>query len=378
MSLQDINKPTLLLDAHRTQRNIRRMAEKARLQGVNFRPHFKTHQSAVIGAWFRQVGVSAITVSSVDMALYFARHGWDDITIAFPVNLRQAAELEHLASTIRLGLLVESPHAAEALQARLKAPLRLWIEVDEGSRRSGLSWEQPEAIYTLAQAIQRFPQFHFEGLLTHAGRIYGAASLEEIKRIHGECVERMNHVRHFLVKRGIPAPKISIGDTPGCTIVEHYWEIDEIRPGNFVFYDAMQLRLGVCSQQDVAVGLACPVVALYPERQEVVIYGGAVHLSKDHFFEADHPVYGYVALTNGAGWGECLPGAYVARVSQEHGVVHLPERYFPHINLGDLLVVIPAHSCLVVSALGEYLTLVGQNVTTFLKGDDLPGGRIIE
>src|SRR3972149_682893 len=135
MSLPDIQKPTLLVNVARTQRNIQRMAEKARLQGVFFRPHFKTHQSAGIGEWFRQVGVSAITVSSVGMALYFARHGWEDITIAFPVNLRQAVDLERLAATIRLGLLVESRLAVEALQARLNTPLGPGIGVDEGSRR---------------------------------------------------------------------------------------------------------------------------------------------------------------------------------------------------------------------------------------------------
>ena len=70
MKLPTIEKPTLLIDPIRVQNNIRRMAEKARRQNVRFRPHFKTHQSALVGEWFRDQGVSAITVSSVDMALY--------------------------------------------------------------------------------------------------------------------------------------------------------------------------------------------------------------------------------------------------------------------------------------------------------------------
>ena len=81
-----IAKPTLLLDTQKVRRNITRMAEKVQRSGVRLRPHFKTHQSAVIDEWFRAQGITDITVSSVDMAIYFARHGWDDITIAFPVN----------------------------------------------------------------------------------------------------------------------------------------------------------------------------------------------------------------------------------------------------------------------------------------------------
>jgi D-serine deaminase-like pyridoxal phosphate-dependent protein len=84
----DISVPTLLLDEGRARRNIFRMADKAASNQVRFRPHFKTHQSAAVGEWFRDVGVTAITVSSVEMARYFAAHGWNDITFAFPVNVR--------------------------------------------------------------------------------------------------------------------------------------------------------------------------------------------------------------------------------------------------------------------------------------------------
>ena len=71
-----IQTPTLILNEAIVRRNIARMADKARRSGVRFRPHFKSHQSAAIGAWFREAGTTAITVSSVRMATYFADHGW--------------------------------------------------------------------------------------------------------------------------------------------------------------------------------------------------------------------------------------------------------------------------------------------------------------
>ena len=95
-----IEKPTLLLDKARALNNIERMAGKAARSEVRLRAHFKTHQSAEIGQWFRPYGVSTITVSSVDMALYFAEHGWNDITIAFPVNLRQIRTINMLARQV--------------------------------------------------------------------------------------------------------------------------------------------------------------------------------------------------------------------------------------------------------------------------------------
>ena len=106
--------------------------QHAHQAGVTFRPHFKTHQSAEIGEWFRAAGVTAITVSSVDMALYFARHGWNDITIAFPANLRQQRDLAELARQIHLGLLVESVETVQHLASMLDAPAG---PVDQGRCR---------------------------------------------------------------------------------------------------------------------------------------------------------------------------------------------------------------------------------------------------
>jgi D-serine deaminase-like pyridoxal phosphate-dependent protein len=48
-----ISKPTLLLDQRKAIKNLQRMAGKAEKSYVRFRPHFKTHQSARVGEWFR-------------------------------------------------------------------------------------------------------------------------------------------------------------------------------------------------------------------------------------------------------------------------------------------------------------------------------------
>jgi D-serine deaminase-like pyridoxal phosphate-dependent protein len=74
----NIKKPTLLLNEDICRSNIQAMAIKAREHKVIFRPHFKTHQSATIGEWFREEGVTAITVSCV--IIYFLRVTWNSMT----------------------------------------------------------------------------------------------------------------------------------------------------------------------------------------------------------------------------------------------------------------------------------------------------------
>jgi len=359
-----IVQPTLLLDEKRTQVNIAFMAAKAQKAGVRFRPHFKTHQSAEIGEWFRPHGVDAITVSSVEMAVYFAAHGWQDITIAFPVNLRQIDALNDLARRVRLGLLVESTHSAAFLAANLRAPADVWVKIDVGAGRTGLPWDQPERLLPILEVLRAAPRLRLRGLLTHAGHTYGAGSATGVREIYAESLQRLESPLALLQQASGQSLEISVGDTPACTLVEDLSGVDEIRPGNFIFYDAEQYLWGTCRASQIAVGVACPVVAVHPDRETVVVYGGAIHLNKDFTNYRGQRAYGLVALPTDHGWSEPLDGAYVSSLSQEHGLIHVPQPWLDSIQVGGLLVILPAHSCLAVTALRRYLSLDGHTITT--------------
>ncbi len=360
-----ITSPTMVIDPNKVHANINFMAAKAAQQGVRFRPHFKTHQSAVVGEWFRAAEVKSITVSSLEMAQYFSRQGWDDILVAFSLNLRQMEIVNELAARIRLGVLVESLESVDFLADRLNAPLDVWIKVDSGSGRTGLPWDKPERAADLAKRVTSAPRLRLRGLLTHAGFTYSAGSSAEIINRYTLSCGRMHQLREEIRACGIDHLEISVGDTPGCTLSPRLGAVDEIRPGNFVFFDMQMLHLGVCSFDQVAALVACPLVALHPERSEAVVYGGAVHLSKDTVKIDGQAAYGAVVELTEDGWGAPLSGAYVARLSQEHGILHLPQAALARQRVGELIGIIPAHVCLVVSALGGYITLQNQVIQAF-------------
>ena len=362
LPVSQIQQPTCLLDKTRVMQNIRRMAQKASHHKVTFRPHFKTHQSADIGQWFRIFGVKAITVSSLHMAHYFAGHGWQDITVAFPVNIREMERINHLAQVIRLHLLVDSEAPVKVLQERLAAPVRLWIKIDVGYGRAGIRWDRPDKVLSLARLILESGNTPLAGLLTHAGHTYAASSAEEIRHIYRVTVERLSRLREMLAENKIGGVNISVGDTPGCVLTDDFGPVDEIRPGNFVFYDAMQLHLGVCQEEQIGVAVACPVVALYPDRQEMILYGGAVHLSKDFICVNGEKVYGWLAPLTEKGWGRRFKNTYLRALSQEHGIVATTPEILRQFQVGDLVAVIPVHSCLTVNLLRRYMTLDGEPI----------------
>ncbi len=360
-----IEKPTLLLNKQKALLNIEQMATKARRSGVRLRPHFKTHRSAAVGEWFRDFGIEAITVSSVDMALYFAESGWEDITIAFPVNVLQVEKINKLARTVKLGLLVEDAAVVRFLDQNLTAKAEAWIKVDTGYGRTGIAWDHSDAISELAQEVEASDTLVLTGLLTHAGHSYHAASKAEIASIYQESVARIRQTMASLIQAGFPKLALSIGDTPTCSIVDDFSGVDEIRPGNFVFYDLKQVKIGSCTEQQIAVAVACPVVAKHAERNEIVLYGGAVHLSKDSFVNQDGiQVFGRVAFFEDGGWGSSLPDTFVSSLSQEHGIVRTTAEILSRVHVGDVLVILPVHSCLLAYLLKDYHTLDGEIVTS--------------
>jgi len=375
-----LKRPTLLLDREKCLANIHFMAEKASRHNVEFRPHFKTHQSAEIGRWFKDFGVSRITVSSVTMAEYFAGNGWNDITIAFPVNLAEVDEINALARKINLNVLVENPEAVEALAGILQSQVGVFIKVDAGYHRTGIDVERRDKILDLIHLIGNKRHLTFKGLIAHNGHTYHQTVQEEantftpfqymektqeaILSVHNQCLTKLLKLKNILSEQGIHAV-LSVGDTPALSLTENFAGIDEIRPGNFVFYDLMQQKLGVCSNDQIAVALACPIVAIHPERLEVVIYGGAVHLSKDFITgDSGNPVYGEVVWLNENGWSAPIKNTYVKSLSQEHGIIKTTQEFIHQFRPGMFVGILPIHSCLTNSYMPWMQTLNGQIIRT--------------
>lgn len=345
--------PTLLLDEEICKANIKQMAEKTRQHGLRFKPHMKTHQSAEIGEWLKNEGAEAITVSSVTMAEYFSRHGWQDITIAFPCNIRQADQINTLAGNVELTLLGNSIKTVQKLTEELSNNVKVYIELDTGSDRTGLKLDQLSQIKALIKEIKDAQHLEWIGFYSHPGHSYGSKSEKEIRNIHKSVVSQIEKLRNKLTA-DFGKFEVCVGDTPCCSKAGNFEGIDAISPGNFVFYDLMQVQIGSCNISDIAVAVECPVVGCYPERNELAVYGGAVHFSKESLKIDKITHFGLVASWEEDQWTTIGNDCYLQALSQEHGLVKCPDQVFDRYQVGDFITVLPVHSCLTANLMGSY------------------------
>jgi len=159
---------------------------------------------------------------------------------------------------------------------------------------------------------------------------------------------------------------LSTGDTPSCSLIKDFKGFDEIRPGNFVFYDLMQYFLGSCTFDNIAVAVACPVVEKNYWRKEIIIYGGGVHLSKESIKIMDgNTVFGKAVLLNNNGWIQISNNDSVKSISQEHGIISASDELMKRVSVGDLVGIIPVHSCMTADLLREYHTLDNRIMSGF-------------
>lgn len=335
------------------------MLDRARRSGVAFRPHVKTHKT-IEGARIQTGGSGAITVSTMAEAEAFARAGFDDILYAVPIAPHRLPRAAALARTIRrMIVLVDHPDALQACEEFARAhDLRIEaaLKVDSGARRAGVDPASGSSI-DLARRLGSSDRVLFAGLVTHAGHSYACRSREEILPI---AIEEAAVLTRFRDTIGMPALSRSIGSTPTASVVDLFPDTDEVRPGNYVFFDAFQASIGSCSLDDCAASVIVSVIGHYPASNRIIVDGGALALSKDTGPTHIDPAFGYGRVCALA--GDPLPLRIVS-LSQEHGqIVGDGPLDFAGHPIGSRLRIVPNHSCLTAALYDRYWVMRGGRI----------------
>lgn len=363
MNLSDLPTPSLVLDLARVKRNAARVATLAHHSGVELRPHVKTHKCAEVARLQTESFSGALTVSTLAEARWFAARGFADITYAVPIEPGKFAQAIELARKCeRLALITDDadiPAQLDEAARRAGITLPLFLKVDCGYHRCGVEPHAPEA-HEIPRRINDAKNLSFAGILTHAGHSYHCATQEEVLALARHERDVMVNFAQTLRREGIDVPTVSIGSTPTVCAIDHLEGVNEIRPGNYIFFDAFQSTLGSCRFSDCALTVLASVVHRDRARRKIVIDAGAIALSKDR---------GAVDLDPSCGYGHVLDvegnelNLRVDTVSQEHGQIKVEdEATFERLRVGARVRVLANHSCLTAAQHPHYNVLEGDAI----------------
>jgi D-serine deaminase-like pyridoxal phosphate-dependent protein len=305
-------------------------------QGLDLRPHVKTHKCIEVGRRQVEAGAVGITAGNVGEAEVFAQSGFDDIFLAYPVwpSGTKGDRIRRLAQTARMRVGVDNLAAIEALaEAMREEPDRLQVvvEIDCGARRSGAP---PAAAGDLARAA-RMRGMVPVGVYTYPG--HGSSGLGAPKRAAQDQQAALTAAMRSFGAVGITAEVVSAGSTPTVAFATS-GVITEIRPGEYVFCDLNNTRLGACEEDQIALFVAATVVSDWVPDQ-VILDVGTKALGRE-----GNPERGYGGIAG--------KEAVLAKLNEYHGFAAVPAGE-SRPRVGTVIPVVPNHVCPVVNSFEE-------------------------
>lgn len=345
----------MLVEQSRVERNVDRMQAAADHHGLRLRPHAKTHKSVDFARMQIGRGACGIACAKLGEAEVFADAGIEDIRLPYPLHPVNAPRVLALLDRTRISFIVDHLDVARGWSEAMTAGGRevdVLVKVDVGFHRCGIDPNASGAAEFVG-VVSRLPGLRLRGLLSHAGHSYGATSPGEAELIAIAEARTLSDLAARVRAHGVAIEEISVGATPTARFSVEQPGITELRPGNYIYFDRTQVALGAATWDDCALTVLARVVTR-PAADRVIFDSGSKTLTTDAARgQGNTAGYGSVcrALDDTAPDESLL----IERLSEEHATVKVVGS--SALEPGDLVRVIPNHSC-VVSNLVDSVWLV--------------------
>ena len=310
--------PALLLDIEAFERNLTRMAQRARECGKKLRPHAKAHKCVEIAHRQLDAGASGICVATVAEAEVMAGAGITDMLLTSPLG-----EPAKVMRAARTGAMVVVDHPVQVgWYARSDRPVDVLVDLDVGDHRTGA--RSVEQALEIAREIDRAPNLRLRGIQaysvsgSHAGPVERRKNSEATFQIAAEA-------RDAFKRNGFSTEIVSGGSTGTWEIDLTLADLTEFQAGSYALMDLAYRKLEI----DFANALTVLATVISANHDGfATVDAGYKAFSTDRPFGPEPVNLGQV---NHA-------GAKYRFAGDEFGIVE-----YPGLKVGDRIEFIPPH-----------------------------------
>jgi len=238
--------PCMVVDLDLFEKNVKHMADQAKANGINVRPHVKIHKSVDVGK--RQVAQGAIGLTCATMAEAELMSGagikhvlWTKQPVSTN-NITRAVALSKKDPTFMF--VVDDPkvvdwvgEAAGAANTRLK----IGVSVFAGLNRQGIANGQPAV--DLAQKVAKSKLMDFEGFMAYSGNAAHTKTWQARRKKSSDDLAGVRETVALARKAGLPVNFVSGGST-GTYNIDHENGLTELEAGSYVFMDTNYFAIG--------------------------------------------------------------------------------------------------------------------------------------
>ncbi|MBG9811225.1 alanine racemase [Bacillus endophyticus] len=338
MKYYELDTPALLIDKDIMLSNLKYIQDYANEQGVNLRPHTKTHKMPKLAKLQEEMGAIGIAVAKVGEAEVMANNGLKDIFIANEIVGKSKIErIRKLSETTEISFGIDSTYQVHEIEEVFEGSAKkaqVLVEIEVGEQRSGIIEE--DDFRTLLELIKTCKNVELKGIFSHDGHSYKAKSIEHCKELYEESVERTLHFARVAEEMDLKPKVVSIGSTPPFMFKFEIPEgVTEVRPGTYIFMDASQAN--VIGTYDRCAASVLTTIISKPTNERVIMDVGAKGITAQTRSEG-------LTATKGLGRIKECERVYINGVFDEHAIIY-NEDFSQQINIGDKVQIIPNHIC---------------------------------
>lgn len=361
MKKHELQTPAILLDMDALENNINSYQALCDKHNKEMWPMIKTHKSTALAKMQMDAGAKGFLCGTIDECEMVYALGAKRIMYAYPTaNPVNIDRLLKMAKDAEIIIRLDTIPAAEMLNtAAEKAGVTVsyTIIVDMNFHRFGMPVEK---VVAFRKALEGMKNLNFVGISTHPGQVYGCTDYEGVKEIAKLEMDTMKAAADALAEAGFPCEMVTSGSTPtfkevienGTTTVSH--------PGNYTFFDHIQMALGVAEEKDCALRVLATVIS-NPSEGFYLFDAGAKCMG------LDQGAHGNSAIT-GFGYVVGHPELTIVGLSEE--VAKVKALNGPSdLKIGDKVEIIPNHSCSSANNTTWYTCVRGDEVVDALEVD---------
>jgi D-serine deaminase-like pyridoxal phosphate-dependent protein len=228
--------PAAVLDLDAFDRNLTKMAARAKAAGLALRPHAKSHKCAALA--HRQIGAGAVGVCCAKLAEAeaMAAAGVGAILVTSPIagaaNAERAAALARALPDFRI--VVDHVDGIAELAAT-GAPIQVLIDIDPGMGRTGVG--SPEQAAEVARAIAAHPNLTLLGVQCYGGRWQHMVGANERAAAVADGMVKLNAAIAAIRAAGGRVGVVTGGGTGTFAADAAQGVLNEVQPGSYGFMD---------------------------------------------------------------------------------------------------------------------------------------------
>ena len=237
-SRRRIPTPAAVLDLEAFERNVAKMALRAKAAGLALRPHSKSHKCSALAQ--RQIAAGAVGICCAKLAEAeaMATAGVQAILVTSPVvGAEQAQRAATLAAKLAdFRIVVDHVDAAAELGAAAgPAAIQVLIDVDVGTARTGVA--SPEEAAAVARAVLAQPGLRLIGVQGYGGHWQHIQGADARSAAVADGMARLNAAIAAVRGAGGAVEVVTGGGTGTFAADAVQGVMTEVQPGSYAFMD---------------------------------------------------------------------------------------------------------------------------------------------